>query len=162
MAKGFDKIKIFNIKDIRNIAGKYLRIIDNRIFEKYQDKDGRTFKPYTENYRKRKQSDYRKKDGSRYKGYEEGRLSTQIMPANFQLTYKTRFNLKGRGETTSGFKVGWDGEPGVIVLGNAERGRDIWQSIPQKEANWIADEFRKVLDKEFRQKIKDTTIRVGR
>ena len=49
-----------------------------------------------------------------------------------------------------------------IVEGNAKRGRDIASGIPDREFNQILKLFGNNIDKQFRSKLKNEVIMVGR
>jgi hypothetical protein len=168
---GIEKIKIFPAASMRQIADKYLTVYYKRVFMPGgRDKTGARFPKYSKSYAalivrdfRRTRTDKRGKAGERLKYYKDlpastigGKLGTRPL----FLTGKTSKNMRRRTCTSEYFEIGWDSEndAAAIMKGNAERGRDAINDIPNKEKDWIIDQMGKIFDDEVAKKVKDRTV----
>ncbi len=163
MAKsmGLEKVKYFDPKKLKRVAVEHVTFMNKRVTKRGIDGFGRKFKKYSKGYEDLKKNDFRTEDGDRYRGYEGIALNTQVSPPNFQLRGLTMKNLRQRKVGKDFYEIGWDGEAAAIVEGNASRGRDIANEIPDLEYKWVLGKLGIVIEKEWK-KIKNTTISVGR
>ena len=160
---GFEKVKVYPVAAMKKLADLHTTVARSRIFDKNIDHTGRKLKGYTPKYAELKRGDFRRRDGQRYKRYKAVSLNNEAgLHANLQLTYKTQRNFKRHGYNKSSYQLGWKGETATIIDGQKDQGRDITSGIPRKELNWARDQLVKIMDKEFKKKLKDVTITVGR
>lgn len=164
MNTGFDKLQFWQPDKLLGLAQKYRTVFIRRVTEEGKDYKGRPFKNYSKGYSKLLGKDFRKLDGSRYKGFEGMSLATsgaKVSRRQFRLRGITMFSgFKVNKAVTDGFTLTWDGEAGAIVEGNARKGRNIIDDIPDREKDYLLRELGKLVDKEF-NKIPDI-INLGR
>jgi len=154
-----DKIKLFDPRRLRGVAEQHRKIFHTRVTEKAKDYQGHGFKKYSESYDKRLSTDFRKKDGSRYAGYQGVQLTTSGTKRNkrqFLLTGKTMDAFHVTKVAKDHYVLSWSGEAAGVVDGNAKRGRNIIDGIPDNEMNRVVGWLGKLVDKEF-EKIPDVT-----
>jgi hypothetical protein len=161
---GLEKVKLFPHPEVRKIAVRHWKRARERIFGKGQDKDGTTFKSYTEKYAELKARRFRRLDGKPTKSRSLKTLSldSQTSPPNLTLTRQTKFDFKVTDVHEDGYSIGWE-DRGIIMIGQRDQGRDAISDIPQDELDWVADLFAKNVDKQFKDKIRPyTKITVGK
>lgn len=147
-----NKIKMFTPSRLRGVAERHKALFFDRVTEKGLDYKGRPFPKYSKAYLKLLGKDYRKESGERYKGFENLPLSTsgqKIGKRQFNLRGLTMANFRVRKVNSDGYYLGWDGEPAAIVEGNAKKGRDIINDIPDSEKEFVVKELGLLVDKEF-------------
>ena len=135
---GLSKVKIFNPKAMKRVAAKHLTVFVKRV-QGGLDAKGKKFPAYTEAYADIKGRRFtRKSDGKRYKSMRGLPItSTETENPDFTLTGRTLSNLKPQRIKRNGYVLRFSGEPGDIVKGNKQHGRDITSNIPEKEKRFI-------------------------
>ena len=165
MNKHLAKIKIFDPKELRKVAGMHTTVFVDRITNKALDAKGKPLSriPYSDGYIKNIKNKFKKKDGTGYKGYENVTTEGKIHRKPFYLRGDTARNLKPRGIGSDYYEIGWDGEAAEIVEGNMNRSkhkRDVGSDIPDKEWKWVMSQLGLKIDKEWK-KVKNVNITVG-
>lgn len=159
---GFEKIQIFPRAVMHKVGNEHVTKAFNRIFIKGQDGDGHTLKKYTQKYAEKKSRRMTDLDGQRYAAYRGRSISsTRTFPPDLTLTGTTRRDLRFRGYAKDFYTIGWMGESAQIIKGQKDQGRNIIDSIPQKELDWVRDRLVHEMDVQFNKKIKDITITIG-
>ena len=159
-----NKLKFFDPKQLRKVAENHRGVLYRRVTDKGEDYKGKPFKRYSKAYDERLSRDYRTKDGKRYAGYEGISLVTSGAKRSkhqFILTGNTMANLKVSKVMKDHYVLSWTGEAGAIVDGNAKRGRNIKDGIPDKELDWVVKRLGQLVDVEFKKIPNVTRITVG-
>jgi len=171
---GFEKIQLFNPQLVKNVAQQHIRVIadyaNGRVAFKGLDANGRMMRKYTQKYAmakatgfKRKRGKISKKTGRRLKARGStlgvAQKSYQTHPPNLVLTGRTLRSLRMKIFFQDRYCIGWSGEEGAILEGQAKHGRDIVSGIPQAELEWCQDKFRTLIDQEL-NKLHDVNIKI--
>ncbi|GAG06025.1 unnamed protein product [marine sediment metagenome] len=156
---GLEKVKYFDPKRLKNIAVRHVTKMYKRVVDQGKDARGKGFKGYTPEYQKLKDRRFKKKDGQSYKNVPV--FASENKREDFVLRGKTMFNLRERGVGKDYYNIGWEGEAAAIVEGNASRGRDIINSIPDDEFVWVTKELGIAIEREWK-KLKNVVITVGK
>ena len=150
----FNKIKFWEPNKLRGLGERYKTIFIDRVEDQGKDYRGKQFPRYSKGYAKLLAKDFRKKDGGRYKGFEGMALTTggsKVSKRQFKLRGLTIANFRVKKVTTDTVTMGWTGEAGAIVDGNAKKGRNIIDGIPSKELSWWVKELGKLVDREYKK-----------
>ena len=154
-----EKVKFFDLVLIKKVAVHHLTLFKHRIQVEGKDKTGARFRPYSQKYRERKARGFKKKDGSPSlaKAISGRALNTQISPPNFTLTGTTMRSVEIENERSDGYSFTWGGEPGLIVEGNMEKGRDI-VGVPGNEADKVLRFLGIKMEQYLNKTIKNVTV----
>jgi len=149
-----DKIKFFEIKGLRRVAERHRAKFICRVTEDGKDYRGSNLPRYSKEYDERLRKDYRNKDGRRYSGFEGISLTTsgaKRSKRQFILTGNTMSNFHVSKVARDHYVLSWNGEAGSIVDGNAKKGRNIKDGIPDDEMAFVTREVGFLVDKEFKK-----------
>lgn len=164
MAKepGFRKLEVFPKNVMGWMATQHIPVFKKRV-QGGMDGKGRRFKTYTSKYSDLKGNRFVSDvSGKRHK-YPLARIdSTQVFPPDLTLTGLMLANLKRRKYDKVSWTIGFNGEPADKAEGNKAQGRNIIDHLPKKETDFLAKLLAKQMDKQFKHKLKDVTITVGR
>lgn len=153
MKNNFDKVQFWQPNILKGIAERYRGVFIQRVRDG-KDYKGQRFKRYSSGYTKLLQNDFRKKSGGRYKGYEGISLETGGSKTSKRPLFLRGISvpaIKVKKATKDSVTIGWDGEAGAIIEGQANKGRDIINDIPPKEKTWWIRELGKEIDKQFKK-----------
>jgi len=159
---GLSKIQVFPKSVMAWMATQHIPVF-RAMVQGGLDYKGKRFKMYSTKYADLKGNRFVSDiTGKRYKYPKERISSTQVHPPDFTLTGLTLQNLKRIGYTKTYWTIGFRGEPAEIVIGNKKRGRNIIDDLPDKEKAFLTKLLAKQMDKQFKAKLKNVTITVGR
>ena len=159
---GFSKLEFFPKSFMRWLAARHVPVFKKRV-EGGLDYKGRRFRGYTQKYREVKARSFTSKDtGERYKYPRAPISSNKVTTPDLTLTGHMLRNLKRRSYNKTEFVIGFDGENAEKVQGNRDSGRNIIDDIPNKEKDFLVKLLGKEVEKQFRTKLKNVTITVGK
>ena len=144
--KGIEKVKYFTKEAQTRTANLYITYFYNRVVYKGFDAKGKRVPSYSESYQK-----YRKKHGR------------NVNRDFFVLSSLTMKDFKSgcKGVGNDYFDIGWN-DRGDISQYLAEKGRDIISDLPDKDKEFILKKLADEAEGEWKKKIKNMTINVGR
>lgn len=161
--KNLDKLKYFDPKRLTKIANLHVGKFFLRVTKEGRDYKGNQFKPYSKDYLKLLEKDFRKKNGGRYAGYEGIALNTSGEKRSkrpLELRGLSMNNLRVRGSAKDSYTIGWDGEPAAIIEGNARKGRNVIDDLPPDEWQWVVDQLGDAVEDEWKKVPNVTRIKV--
>ena len=157
---GLEKIKLYKPKAMQQLAIIYIKSFFVQRVRRGIDGRGRRFKGYTEKYAEMKRGGFKKKDGSmmkRYSGVAISSNKTDVPDLTVRGTTLKAMQLFAFDR--SGFTVGFDGQPASVISGQKDQGRNIIDSIPNKEEEWLRSKIEDLPNAQIR-KLKSITIKV--
>lgn len=159
---GFSKIELFPKSFMRWLAARHVPVFKARV-EGGLDYKGKRFKIYKTDYAILKGSGFVSDiTGIRYKYPLAPISSKQAFPPDLTLTGHMLRNLKRRSYKKTEYVIGFDGENAEKVQGNKDNGRNIIDNIPNKEKDFLLKLLGEEVEKQFRTKLKNVTITVGK
>ena len=159
---GLSKIQVFPKSVMAWMAVRHIPIFKKRVVGGIDGK-GKRFKVYTRQYMESKSDGFKsKRTGKRIASKKQVALNTQVFPPNLTLTGLMLKNLSRRKYDKTSWTIGFNGEPAEKAQGNKEQGRNIIDDIPKKESDALSKLLAKQMDKQFKTKLKNVTITVGK
>ena len=161
---GLKKIEVFPKSVIYKVMMQHIPIFKKRV-QRGVDGKGRKFKSYTKSYSEYKGSGFisKREKGGRIESMKGKKLlSSRISPPDLTVTGEMLGGMSKKGYGKDYWKMGWTGEQSEKVDYNRRMGRDITNDIPNTEKKQICDLLAKEMDRQFKIKLKDVTITVGK
>jgi len=159
---GFSKIELFPKSFMRWLAARHVPVFKKRV-QGGLDYRGKRFKPYKMDYLVKKSNDFiSEHTGIRYKYPRAPISSNQVYPPDLTLTGQMLRNLQRTKYSKTDYTISFRGEAAEKAQGNASQGRDILSDLPNKEKTFLVKLLSKETEKQFRTKLKNVTITVGK
>jgi len=161
---GLSKVKYFDPRKVKLIAQRHVTKMYDRVFRKGLDHQGNQLPAYSDSYKKLIKKDFRRKDGKRYKGYGQIPATTtgKISRRPLYLRGLTAKAFRAVSWHKDYYEIGWNqGEYASIMKWMEDSGRDAVSGIPNKEFEWVANQYGIAAEREWK-KIKNVTVVVGK
>lgn len=161
-----EKLLDFDKRDFAALGALYIKTHRELIKRGYGVTDNNTayrFPNYTEHYAELKRKRFQKQGGGRYASHKGRAISsTQTNPPDFTLTGMTLRDLGVLYTYKDAVNVGWRGEAAQVVGGNEKRGKyKVWGAT-DKEIELLGERLTDIMDRNWRTKVKDVNITVGK
>ena len=167
---GLSDVKYFDPKRVLKIAQQHVTKMWDRVFQRGKDKDGNQFKDYSESYKDLIKRDFKTKSGKNYARYRGVSVtsSDKISKRYPRVTgitakeFRQQGNKGVKGHGKDYYELGFDSKDGASrAKWLMDKGRDFMSGIPDKEFQWVVEQFGRAVEIEW-NKIKNTTITVGK
>lgn len=160
---GFHKIRVFPKQVMRKVMALHHTAFVKRV-RRGLDAEGHTFKSYSKSYIEYKSTRFKsKRTGKRIPSMAGKSIeSTRTHPPDLTVTGRMLTNLKQKKYTKDMWQLGWTGEDAQKVGYNEDNGRDITSDIPNFEKKILTKQLAKEMEKQFRVKLKDVNITIGK